>query len=373
MVFAMRELSLLNDSSMARAQSTSASKRASSGRVRRAKSVAQKWGREEHMASRPIGVYSPLHSVLRHFVKRLVGALGHAGVEWEILASRNGEVGRDRVRKALSLGAHIVNARRRASQVGTTVVAWPLLGWWEVPLWRGDHRTLIVMHDPMPLSPQHGLSAASGRRAALLAGTQRPGLITMSPEATEVTRRFFPETLLHELGHPMCQPSMVVTGARTDRVLVLGQYKPARDLDIMARIAAPLRAGGWQPTLAGRGWPSMAGWDVVGGFLSEAEFDDLLGSAAAVLLPYKYYFQSGVALRALENGTPVVGRETGFLSQILGQRFPGAVEHWDDPEAWVRGVHNAVEQRDIQLIGAAQYSLATATQWVRLLSEDAPR
>jgi glycosyltransferase involved in cell wall biosynthesis len=155
-------------------------------------------------------------------------------------------------------------------------------------------------------------------------------------------------------------------GGRT--VLVLGQYKPARDLDVMAAIAPALRAAGWEPTVAGRGWPKIPGWRLIDRFLSEDEFRQLLASAAVLLLPYRFYFQSGVALRGLEAGVPVVGRNTGFLSSILGANFDGAVDDWDDPDSWVAAVGAASHARGEQMHAAAAYSIRGAAEWLALLN-----
>jgi glycosyltransferase involved in cell wall biosynthesis len=101
--------------------------------------------------------------------------------------------------------------------------------------------------------------------------------------------------------------------------------------------------------------------------VSEAEFRELLGGAAVVLLPYKYYFQSGVALRALEAGVPVVGRTTGFLTSILGANFQGAVQDWEDPTSWLAAVEGAVAAREEQMRSAAAYSSRGAVEWRALV------
>jgi glycosyltransferase involved in cell wall biosynthesis len=187
----------------------------------------------------------------------------------------------------------------------------------------------------------------------------------MSPEAHAVAAKYFDPRHIHLVPHPMRTPDRGFTSGNT--ALVLGQYKPARDLDVMAAIGPSLRAAGWIPTVAGRGWPPIPGWHVVDRFLTETEFQGLLGSAAAVLVPYRHYFQSGVALRALEAGVPVVGRETGFLTSILGANFPGAVYDWDDPNSWSAAVGAAVHGRADQMRSAAAYSSRGADEWFALL------
>lgn len=318
-----------------------------------------------------VKIYSPLHHVSEHFVERLTESLEVSGVATVRLASRNGEVGGSSRAKALALGAHVGNARRYVHASGPNVVAWPLLGWWEVPLWRHPtHKTLIAMHDPEPLVQQNGLSAEAATRSAKLAGSGWPKLVTMSPEAHAVTAKYYHPSRIHLAPHPMRAPNLDDVSLAGRTVLVLGQYKPARDLDAMVAIAPTLRANGWEPVVAGRGWPPIPGWRVIDRFLSEDEFRELIASAAVVLLPYRYYFQSGVALRALEAGVPVVGRSTGFLTSILGANFAGAVDDWDEPSAWLAAVEAAVSARADQMRSATDYSARGAAEWRALLCSD---
>ena len=316
----------------------------------------------------PVRIYSPLHSVSEHFVDRLTEALEASGRPSVRLPSRDGEVGGNLHAKSLALAAHVRNARRYAHAGGPNVVAWPLVGWWEMPLWRhSSHKTLIAMHDPEPLVRQNGLTPRAAKVSARLSGSRWPHLVTMSPEAYAVTLQYFEKERIHLAPHPMRTPDRGNSAQAGRRVLVLGQYKPARDLDIMATIAPALRAGGWEPTVAGRGWPPIPGWRVIERFLTELEFLELLSSSAAVLLPYRYYFQSGVALRALETSVPVVGRPTGFLTSIFGTDFPGAVDNWGDPAAWLAAVEAADSARGDQMRSAADYSAGGAAEWAALL------
>jgi glycosyltransferase involved in cell wall biosynthesis len=321
-------------------------------------------------SSPPVRIYSPLHKVSEHFVERLIESLDSHGVPTVRLRSRDGEVGGDKLAKAQALGAHTWNVRRYVASGGPNVVAWPLLGWWEMPLWRHrTHRTLIAMHDPEPLVAQNGLTPQAAERAARLCGSAWPHLVTMSPEAHAISAKYFGADRVHLAPHPMRAPDPSAAQPSKDTVLVLGQYKPARDLDVMAAIAPTLRAGGWQPTVAGRGWPAIPGWRVIDRFMSEDEFQQLLASAAVVLLPYRYYFQSGVALRALEAGVPVVGRRTGFLSSVLGSEFSGGVDDWDDPKSWVTAVEAGASARQDQLTSAAAYSIRGTQEWRQLIEQ----
>ena len=299
---------------------------------------------------------------------RLSEVLSVNGVSSVELLSRNGEVGTDFHAKISALNSHIRNVRQHVDAGGPNLVAWPLLGWWEMPLWRHpSHKTLIIMHDPAPLARQHGLSPLAAHTSARLLGPKWPHLVTMSPEARSIAAKYFDSEQIHSAPHPMRAPGPRGPASLGRTVLVLGQCKPARDLDVMAAIAPALLAAGWSPTVAGRGWPPIPGWRVIDRFLIEGDFQKLLVSAAVVLLPYQHYFQSGVALRALECGLPVVGRETGFLKSVLGPGFPGAVDDWDDPGSWLKAIEEATASRAEQLIAATAYSHRGAKEWLALI------
>lgn len=315
-----------------------------------------------------VRIYNPLHNVLANFVNSLTETFRAGGVSTVQLSSVDGEVGGAGGAKVAALASHVWKVRRHVQSGGPNVVAWPLLGWWDAPLWRhGGNKTFIVMHDPEPLALQDGLTAQAASRASRLSGRNGPHMITMSPEAHAIVGRYFSPDRVHLLPLPMKHPRAVPLGSESRSVLVLGQYKPARDLDVMKAIGPVLRAAGWIPTVAGRGWPALPGWHVVDRFLSDLEFKDMLSAAACVLVPYRHYFQSEVSVRALEVGVPVVGRQTGFMTSVLGVGFPGAVEDWDDPQSWLQALQAATSGRSAQMSAAAAYSRRGASEWCSLI------
>jgi hypothetical protein len=119
---------------------------------------------------------------------------------------------------------------------------------------------------------------------------------------------------------------------------VLGQYKPARDVDALRRLARNIGPSA-DLQIHGRGWPEIQGWAVRSDFVPESEMDALISSSSVVLVPYRRFFQSGVAIRCLENGIPVVGPVNTSLDELFGERSPLLVRHPDD---WVRAVHRAL-------------------------------
>ncbi len=311
-----------------------------------------------------VHIYNPLPLVLAHFVLQLADRLESAGRPSICIPSVNGEVGRDLRAKALALGNHVRIARRHVESGAPLIVAWPLLGWLEMPLWRhSTNGSLIVVHDPEPLVRQHGLSQWTANLSARLAGPRWPHIVTMSPEAHAIAVKHFDPKIVHLAPHPMITPPTAHSADHGRVALVLGQYKPSRDIEAMAAIAEKAQNAGWNLVVAGRGWPEIPGWTVHSRFLSEDDFRTLLATARVLVLPYRHYFQSGVALRALESGIPVVGRSSGFLRSVLGEDFPGSVDDWGRPQSWLDALEAAVAGRESQLQNAGRYSQQGASEW----------
>jgi hypothetical protein len=174
------------------------------------------------------------------------------------------------------------------------------------------------------------------------AGT-RHGSITVgvhsTPARDAVVAMGWPEPVL--LPHPVL-PRPVAGPGTSDVVLVCGQYKPARDLHLLEQLAGPLRDRGLRPVIRGRGWPAVDGWEVHEGFLSEPALDAALAGSAVVLIPYAHFFQSGIAIRALELGVPVAGPRHPFLADLLGDGWPGLVAG-DGAASWTDATIAAAE------------------------------
>jgi hypothetical protein len=270
---------------------------------------------------------------MEHYIREL-----RASADTELTLTQVDTEGLSSFAKLRAVLRHVVVARRICRRHDDVLVVWPLLGWLELILWcapRRRGRCAIVFHDPIPLRRQLGLGRFSALLARHVAPFARVELICHSETAAEAVSE--------QLGvRPTRLPHPFVVQARTTdsvdgRVLVIGQYKPARDLELMSVIGPMLAAAGFSPRVAGRGWPTLEGWTTAVGFLSAEEFTRELSMASCVLVPYKFYFQSGVAVQALELGVPVVGYPTDFLKSLVGDRYPGLVSA-EDPEAWVSAV-----------------------------------
>jgi glycosyltransferase involved in cell wall biosynthesis len=109
-------------------------------------------------------------------------------------------------------------------------------------------------------------------------------------------------------------------------------------LELLVVLAPLLRDRGFRLLVVGRGWPDIAGWEVDNRFLPETELDQRIRDSAAVLIPYSHFYQSGIAVRALELGVPVVGPRHPFLSDLFGDQWPGLISVGQGTTAWADGI-----------------------------------
>jgi hypothetical protein len=150
-----------------------------------------------------------------------------------------------------------------------------------------------------------------------------------SQAAADVVRRELRPRSLAVVPHPMLPPRPSASRRVARPVIrVLGQFKADRDVAALERLARE-GPGEWTYEIVGRGWPAVAGWHVDARFVPEAEFEELLTTSSAVLIPYRRFFQSGVAVRAVELGTPVVGPADSSLADLLGTGSPWLVRDGD--------------------------------------------
>ncbi|MGR6971718.1 hypothetical protein ACU639_19400 [Streptomyces cynarae] len=222
-------------------------------------------------------------------------------------------------------------------------------------------RGFVVLHDPDPLVRAVGY----GRVLKWLARRLNCPVVTHSEEATRVVAR-------HGLQRIVCVPHPVLVQSSTKRptelrsVYVLGQYKPDRDIELMESVARELPAE-MILRVAGRGWPDVAGWSVDNRFISEGEMETILsGASTVVLVPYRRFFQSGIAMRALENLVPVVGPADSSLAAIFGSL--GTLPTGQEPQAWVRAIDRAFDADEATLRALlGRQASASSRAWKRVL------
>jgi len=326
-----------------------------------------------------VGLFNPLPTNLFAYEAALVETVDEIGAEPVVLNAAGIEGAPSLGHKATQALAHVqaLGVARRRRDLDVVVNLWPAFGYLDLALSSlvGTTPTWTIVHDPVPITSQHGAGSVARRLARLAVGRRHTGVLAHSQGAEDVLRRLDigPVT---RVGHPMETRPAGLNGSKVDRdgsVLVLGQFKPARDLALLERLGRSLAARDRRGVIRGRGWPSIAGWETIEGFIAEEDFDTHLAQAGCLILPYDRYYQSGVALRAMRVGTPVVGRRHDFLEQHWGHDWPGLVDHSasDDVTAWSEAIDRVEQLTRADVAAAYDASRAkVVAEWAGLLLAD---
>lgn len=289
-----------------------------------------------------INVYNPLPIAYSHREKQL-----HEVFDGKVSFIRSSNEGKKGLVKVFALVAHMLISRKILRSESPVLVTWPLLGWWEIILLSTkDAKVYLSVHDPRPLRKQFGLDPLAAWAANLVPQSRRPKLICHSSVAADSIKSTFPGSNPLILPLPMVGSNKISGLRKTKKisssVIVLGQYKPSRDIELLERLGEKLKGENFSRKIVGRDWPDVAGWEVENRFITEAEFDSYLIQSGCLLIPYREYFQSGVALRAVELGVPVVGLEHPFLCESLGlKNSPGIVPRNSQDSIWINAIKKA--------------------------------
>ena len=308
----------------------------------------------------------PIPVVQHHYERELQDVFASAGgsatlAPWSRpVEGMSGALGRARM-----LANAVHNIRHQRAERRPVMQSWPSLGLLEARLWSSPNGPRYVMlHDPSPLRKQYGHSERSQRWAAAAPEAHRPTILVSNPHAFRIARRALPRHRIEHVLHPILASGRRVKKTARPSILVAGQFKPVRNLDLLAALGPRLRSRGWDTTIVGRGWPDVPGWTVQNRFVEEHELDDLLGSAWVHLLTYRQYFQSGVTVRALEMGTPTVGEDTDFLKDLFGADHSGLVAAGGDAAAYERAIDAAIEGEGPSLESLqADYFVRSRESW----------
>jgi glycosyltransferase involved in cell wall biosynthesis len=287
-----------------------------------------------------VHVINPLGVALRHYEDELVATLASNGLSSRVVRFAEPSLADyGRAGWVFRAGKALFSARRQLKRDDVMVLIWPLLGFVDtivVGIMFG-RRGYVVFHDPDPLVRAMGY----GRAVRFVAKRwSRAHLVVHSERAQEdLAALGFPSPV--RLPHPVLPHGRSFVATAAHHVIVVGQFKPDRDVRAMEAIAA---AGMHIDDLRvyGRGWPQVAGWTVESRFLDEAEFETRISEASVVLIPYRRFYQSGVAVRAIELGTPVVGPRRSSLDELIGTR-PELLVDPDDVGDWIRAVEAACQ------------------------------
>ncbi len=314
-----------------------------------------------------LAIANPLPQALAHYVRELQETLERIGVSPETCRTLpvEGDPGlRGKLRMLLNA---VQNPRIARSAQLPVLLTWPSLGLLDTSLWGSLHtRNFVVLHDPVPIRRQVGYDRVS-RRIAQHARRGAPVVVTHSEDASRIAGNLLPRHPHAMVRHPVLT-SQVETSCTFDTptVVVAGQYKPERDLDLLRRIGQMLPELGAQGRIYGRGWPEVTGWIVESRYLTEHEMDEVLGSASVVVVPYRRYFQSGIALRALELGTMSLSPENSFARDVFGAA--GIVVKDQDAESWAEAIHRITSKAELPRSTFLSYQARSDASWRELLS-----
>ncbi|PTL73483.1 hypothetical protein C1I63_11925 [Rathayibacter caricis DSM 15933] len=325
--------------------------------------------RPDSRKSHRVVVVNPLGGTLLHYTEALRELLVATGCEADIISfDEPSASGASRQAWLVQYLRALWTAVRRLDRGGRLIVTWPVLGYWDFLFLAvakvAGARPTVVLHDPEPLVHAVGYSAVPRWLARLT--SPRSGLIVHSHAAHSVIETQSMGAMTTVLPHPVRNAAGRGDDDRRGRtVRVLGQFKPDRDTALLESIAA-LRSGDVTLEVWGRGWPEISGWDVHEGFVSEQRLDELVRTAGAVLVPYRRFYQSGIAIRALECQVPFVGPRASSLADLYDASSPLLVpaEEVTDGSAWWRSIRAARAMTSSDLESAArEASRRTVQAW----------
>lgn len=338
-------------------------------------------------------VLNPLGVALSHYTEALLHQLADAGIETELFSiTEPSQSGKSRFRWLGEYTAMLYSAgqwTRKRNSPERVLVTWPVLGFLDLLMMKvlcGDSG-VIIYHDPQPLVR----SVGSSPLVAGLVGRMknRPGTLVHSDEAAQAMDAVGLTGGLAQVPHPMLPPAGAARDAtiggqsgKRPRVRVLGQYKADRDIDLLKSLARRLGPK-CDLDIVGRGWPPVEGWHVDARFVPEDELEELIVSSDTIVIPYKRFYQSGIAMRALEHGVPIVGRVGTSLEKLYGpqSRLLVAADHvlpGQEVEAWAAAIEYAMGQgRTETALAAKLFHEEASESWRafghRMLAEGSAR
>jgi glycosyltransferase involved in cell wall biosynthesis len=303
-------------------------------------------------------ILNPLGGALNHYTLELADVLRSTRKTNSVLVWSIDEPSVSGSNRVAWVRAYLRALRKAKLEAGGSmvIVTWPVLGFLDLLILRilvGAHFVLI-MHDTRPLVHSTGYGAIS-QRIGQLALKDR-ALVVHSNQARDDLRGVRLQRRAAVLAHPMFAPrNRVLSGER--KVRVLGQYK--RDRDIAALIDLAEKMPEIELEIVGRGWPEVAGWSVRNEFVTEKQLDQLISSSTAVLIPYKRFYQSGIAIRCMEHSVPVIGPANSSLADLLGANTDLLVVGKD----WATAVQGAMNSPNSVHDSAQSWRSRAVAEW----------
>lgn len=291
-------------------------------------------------------IVNPLGAALHHYRKEMEDVFRVAGAKVTVVDVPEPSQGHSRAGWVARYMLELLRARRFD---GITVSTWPVLGYFDIPLMRllSGPRSALVLHDPTPLVRAVGYNRVARKIASW---TPRPRVVSHSDMASEEIRSWRAPHEMTQLPHPILtenalEANLPEPAGPRPTIRVIGQWKPSRDLVAMTSVASASYTLPPRFEVVGRGWPSVEGWATFDRFIPEEELDALIRDSKVIMVPYSRFYQSGVAIRALENHRPVVGPAASSLSDVYGEHAPTLVRNND----WVGAVREALRMTAAQI------------------------
>jgi hypothetical protein len=284
-------------------------------------------------------IINPLAGALAHYSRELRDSLEGHFRHVEVLSIEEPSLsGKSKFYWLFQYLRTLVKARRFSGF--DVIVTWPVLGYLDVILLRVCRLRdcHLVVHDPKPLVSAVGYNSFVAKVADRVGGVC---IIAHSETAEKELREVFKRLTIRKLLHPILRVG--IPRSRSPQkdltVRVLGQYKISRDLQVMEKLASNPEFESVKFEIVGRGWPDVPGWSKESQFVSESRLEELLASATAVVIPYSRFYQSGIAIRALENLCPVVGPLNSSLREVFEERLRLLADSSD----WATSLRYAIE------------------------------
>lgn len=316
---------------------------------------------------------NPLGGALAHYTETLRENLEASGSKVRTIGIDEPSISdRPRLVWLLTYWLALSRARNLAGPRGEVISLWPTLGYWDLLFVRilAGPASSVVVHDPEPLVRSLGHSSLERRIIRLF---KLAKVILHSTSASTSYEKMGFSNDRHLLPHPIRSPrSLPKDTLSRPCVRVLGQYKIDRDLAALSQIASNLSATA-DLEITGRGWPSIIGWHTDPRFVSETELDSLIAGASVVVIPYAKFFQSGIAIRCAELGTPVVGPRGSSLGDLLGPDS-SLLAARDEHDSWSRAVFYAVADGQEEFIASVRnYHERCIIAWAKYAREHTER
>lgn len=319
-----------------------------------------------------VALYNPIPKTLTHYQRELHATLNRIGVR----CTDQRFPGIEDLTRAGKMRALVEAVVRRpiVHQRGKySLVLWPAFGLLDSIYWRRSRgRVAVVIHDPIPIRPLAGYGRISKLASRLLLDVKTPLMISHSADASMDLHDLLPRHRHARALHPILDRRPIAPRTDQDQyVLVAGQYKPTRDLELLRSLGPVIRELGARPRIVGRGWPAdeLPEWEIRDEFVSDDELSEYIDGAAAVLLPYQRFYQSGIVIRALEAEVPCVVPASSFTRQIFGPGHPVLVHQTHDIEQWASALNYALTESGHVAEAAQQYRAACDDSWRKLLVE----